>query len=258
MRILLYSALVFVLNTSCSKYQYVTVQGDLKPNGNNYFSHETDTVQINYRFVGYNCPVQIEIINKIGTPLYVDWRKSALILDGKTFSYWRDESVIKTSTDGYEIHWTNQVSSATSSTEGTISRKEQVSFIPPRSSINITPIQVKSTLFRLFGDGSKFNVQTKSGMKRATRYSYTFETSPLKFRSYLSLALQEDFKNTLILDNQFWVSEVVQSDYNPSYLYSTPDNQFYLSEATEAGKMGAVILGTSLLVGYIALHETDN
>ncbi|MBK7651138.1 MAG: hypothetical protein IPJ20_10995 [Flammeovirgaceae bacterium] len=82
-----------------------------------------------------NCPVQIKVINKLNTPFYVDWSKSALIFDGLTFAYWKDESTINATISGYDIAWSDRVSTNSGSIQGSIFRNEKVSFIPPNSSI---------------------------------------------------------------------------------------------------------------------------
>ena len=51
------------------------------------FVQENDTVRISYRFWGENAPVTITIYNKLDEPLYVDWGRSALIIDDVATTY---------------------------------------------------------------------------------------------------------------------------------------------------------------------------
>lgn len=102
-----------------------------------------------YAFIGRDCPIQITILNKFNAPIYIDWKKSALIIDGRRFSYWKDESLLNATVSGYDINWTTQVSTNDLKAEGTIIRNEQISFIPPQSSIVASPLFVRSDLFLL-------------------------------------------------------------------------------------------------------------
>jgi uncharacterized protein YxeA len=68
-----------LLITSCAKYQYATLNSDLKIDNTNQFIYENDTVRVNYWFAGENCPVQIRVFNKIKTPIYVDWKNRRLL-----------------------------------------------------------------------------------------------------------------------------------------------------------------------------------
>ncbi|HNC30155.1 MAG TPA: hypothetical protein PKX08_09130, partial [Cyclobacteriaceae bacterium] len=84
MKLSLITALCIVC-TGCSTYQYVTVSSPLKTQ--NEFIAENDTVKISYDFSGEQGPVKISIYNKLSTPLYVDWSKSALIIGDMRKSY---------------------------------------------------------------------------------------------------------------------------------------------------------------------------
>lgn len=135
--------------SSCLKYQYATVAGDLAKDKNRQFVFENDTLKVTYAFIGTDCPIQITIFNKFNTPIYVDWKKSALVIDERRFSYWKDESILNATVSGYDINWTTQVSTNDLEAEGTIIRNEQISFIPPNSSIVASPLSVRSSLFIL-------------------------------------------------------------------------------------------------------------
>ena len=93
MRNLLYlfvfAALLLGLS-ACSSYYYSMLNsndpvGEKNERGD--FVQENDTVRISYRFWGENAPVTITIYNKLDEPLYVDWGRSALIIDDVATTY---------------------------------------------------------------------------------------------------------------------------------------------------------------------------
>jgi hypothetical protein len=132
------------------------------------------------------------------------------------FSYWKDESILNASTEGYNITWTDQLSTGRSYTEGTILKGEQISFIPSQSSVTVSPIKVKSNFFQLpKADKGKEGKLNANG-SRLIKHSFLQDNSPLKFPSYLTLSTTEDFNIPITLDNQFWVSEVIS--HYPSHL----------------------------------------
>ena len=128
--------LLFSLSfTSCYTYQYATVSSHLKSDKNGLPYFENDTLLVSFAFTGENCPIDIEVYNKQDKPLYVLWKNSALIVGGKSYPLWTDESSITITTDGV----TNYVydNYFVSNSEGTVTKKEAVSFLPPRTAVTI-------------------------------------------------------------------------------------------------------------------------
>ena len=153
MRNLLYlfvfAALLLGLS-ACSSYYYSMLNsndpvGEKNERGD--FVQENDTVRISYRFWGENAPVTITIYNKLDEPLYVDWGRSALIIDDVATTYdpkvasVRGESSSVAS--GSSFHWSDRSSSGWSYSEGSfsgdVSLPKGVEFIPPHSKLVNTP-----------------------------------------------------------------------------------------------------------------------
>src|ERR1700744_5157672 len=66
--------------TGCSSYQYMTVDSsELKKNAHRQLTWENDTLKLIYDFNGYGGPIRLYVYNKTSQPLYVNWKKSALI-----------------------------------------------------------------------------------------------------------------------------------------------------------------------------------
>ena len=161
MRNLLYlfvfAALLLGLS-ACSSYYYSMLNsndpvGEKNERGD--FVQENDTVRISYRFWGENAPVTITIYNKLDEPLYVDWGRSALIIDDVATTYdpkvasVRGESSSVAS--GSSFHWSDRSSSGWSYSEGSfsgdVSLPKGVEFIPPHSKLVNTPLQLANFPF---------------------------------------------------------------------------------------------------------------
>jgi hypothetical protein len=87
--------LLFFVLTACTQYQYLTVTGvDIAKIENAGFVSENDTLKIQYAFSDYKGKVGISIHNKLNQPIEIDWKKSAIILDGKAISLFSSNAVI--------------------------------------------------------------------------------------------------------------------------------------------------------------------
>lgn len=240
--------------TSCLNYQYATISGDLKKDKNHQLVFENDTLKIMYSFIGKDCSIQINVLNKINAPIYVDWRKSALIIDERRFSYWKDESILNVTSTGYDINWTNQVSTGNSKMEGTIFRFEQISFIPPRSSIVVSPLSAKSDLFTLPKATKDQRIKVGKEGSRGLKYNFSREETPFLFRSYLTISVTEDFARPLTLDHSFWVSEIIQTTVDPLALANNSQDQFYLAEDTDFGNFMIGFIGIIVLIAIVVAN----
>jgi len=227
----------------------------LEKDENSAFVTENDTVKILYSFIGQNCPVTIQVYNKLPKAIYIDWSKSAVILDGRKISYWVDKSELNASSSGHEYQWTKDFSSTHSEINGTIYRDERISFIPPQSFIRVTHINLTSNFFKLNKEDALIDEywSTTTGSIKLTNHIFDEATSPLSFRSYITLSTKDDFSSEINFDNQFWVESVAKSGYAPDVLINKPSNQFHLRKASVGGKIfgwTAVLATLTLLAIY--------
>ena len=216
MRNLLYlfvfAALLLGLS-ACSSYYYSMLNsndpvGEKNERGD--FVQENDTVRISYRFWGENAPVTITIYNKLDEPLYVDWGRSALIIDDVATTYDPKVASVRGESSnvasGSSFHWSDRSSSGWSYSEGSfsgdVSLPKGVEFIPPHSKLVNTPLQLANFPFNEIPKEEyvKEQMTTKANTTVNIRVKdFTEEDSPLRFRSYLTLfaggtnAAKEDF-----------------------------------------------------------------
>jgi hypothetical protein len=230
--------------TGCAKYQYAAVSSNMKENARNEHILENDTLMIKYVFNGQNCPVTVSIQNKLDIPLYVDWKRSAVMLNDQSYSYWNDKATIRGTTDGAEIQLTSVVSSAHSSFTGEIVRDESVSFIPPRSFKETSMISIQDDFFELPGKKGEHREELIIGDSPVYGFLYEFfkEESPLYYRSYLTLSTSSSFTNPVTYENEFWVSEVFETTSRPERYFQDKENinKFYTTKTTGFGTFMAV------------------
>lgn len=213
--------LLMLVITGCGgTYQYITMSSSLKANEQHEFVNENDTARIKYTFQGENCPVSIEIYNKLEKPIYIDWKESAVVLDGKKLSYWIDQSSITGTTSGSSIHWNYAPISASSTNSGTIqgtlTRPDQISFIPPHSYIRESRINLNNKFLELISYKQKETLTIEDNVELII-WRFTKENTPFQFRSFLTFSTDKEFVSTSHLDDTFWTSEITQTTAKPSY-----------------------------------------
>lgn len=139
MKKLLVQFVILILLTSCgSTYFYSTLNtysDKTWKDDDGYFITELDSIDIIHSFKGENAPIMITVLNRSKQPLYVDWAKSAVIIDGIASSYSGSVSTITASAAGNTDFLLNN-NYSNSTFDPTLSLPENITFIPPFSRIN--------------------------------------------------------------------------------------------------------------------------
>lgn len=257
MRKLLILMGIAFIGTSCSKFQYASLNSDLKKDRFQKFIFENDTLKINYSYTGQNGPFTIEVYNKHPKPIYVDWKRSSFILNGIRYPYWSDESTLQATNSEFSIQWTRSIATSNGEINGSIRKEEQISFIPPQSMISVTPIYLKSNPFSLpqAKANQKESVHIEGAPYRFTRYSFVRENAPLKFRSFMAYSDEVEFRAAHYLDHEFWIGEVIATGVSPDQMKQVRQDQFHIQELTDYGQFMGTLLGLgalALLVGAAA------
>ncbi len=246
------SVLAFTFFLSgCSSYQYVSLVGSLPKNNENQFIRENDTVKITYSFTGNNCPVTIQVFNKLQIPIYVDWSKSSVIINGEKESLWTGSASIYATTQGMNINWDKTTSTSIGDINGTLQRNEKVSFIPPRSFVNISRIFLMNGFFNVREADSHSVVPLATTEDGDTGKKYLFQKkhTPLQFRTFISLSTKQNFSIPSYFENSFWVNQITQSLAKPNTLINKSTNQCYVWKTTAAGSIiGFTVVEVSILI----------
>lgn len=232
-------------NTGCSTYYYSTLSsadrvGDRTPAGE--FVQENDTACVTYRFSGEDAPIHITIYNKLDEPLYVDWRRSAIIIDEKATSYSSDALL-------YE--------------DGAGLSSSELAMIPPRSMIQHQPLTLADFSFNniskeeyrqveyLLENGKTVNLRVKE---------YTPDDSPLYFRSYITLLTGGrgyEMPQSMIFEKSFFLSQLVRAgSLSPRNFGPTSQNTgdtFYV-RYVKGRTLGYTVLSVVIIAGAVAFE----
>jgi hypothetical protein len=191
-----------LLLSACSKYQYVFIDSHLSQNEKKEFIVENDTVTIKYSFAGVNFPITLSIYNKLQKPLYIDWGRSVVVLNGIQIT-------------------------------GPYDRDGLINFIAPKSGVIVISNSLKNQFFDLDINDPKIKLMLTGGSMKGVRYVYNEKSTPLSFRNVLALTTNEDFSAPTFYDYSFWVSDIIQTPSGPSSMTYKPLNLFVICKLPE-------------------------
>ncbi len=266
MKKLVFQMIVILSLTSCSStYFYSTLDTSSKntlKDTDGYFITKMDSLDIVHSFKGENAPIMISVFNKSKQPIYVDWNRSAVIIDGIANGYNGSiASIPESNIANTENNLFLSDNSYTNKNIGTsLPIPEGVSFIPPFSRINYQTLSL--TNFGFEEIDNKVYQNKKMGDKdgylsNVKVLDFSISNSPLKFRSYLTL--YRDPALALIVDEEFYMSNLIKTkDITPSSMHSSifdKGNMFYIRVAPN-NQIGEILLGGTLLVGVVLLDAS--
>ena len=260
MKKLLAQFVILILLTSCgSTYFYSTLNtysDKTWKDDDGYFITELDSIDIIHSFKGENAPIMITILNRSKQPLYVDWAKSAVIIDGIASSYSGSISTITVSAAGNtDFLLSNNYSNSTF--DPTLSLPENITFIPPFSRINYQTLSLTNFGFEDINNKEYQNKKMgdKDGYPSNVKVlNFTLSDSPLKFRSYLTLYGVST--PPIIVDEEFYLCNLIKTKgISPSSMHSSlfdRGDMFYVRIAPN-NQFGEILLGSALLMGVVVL-----
>lgn len=243
----LITALLAVIGLSgCSTYYYSTLSsadgvGDRTREGD--FIQQNDTATVVYSFSGEDAPIHITIYNKLDEPLYVDWGRSAVIIDGQSTSY------------GGEMDFDPE--------EQVRFTSSHVEMIPPFSMVQRQPLTLANFPFKKIPDKEyrRMNYPTEDGERiRLQVRDYMPDDSPLYFRSYLTLftgGTEGRLPRSLVFDRDFYISRLVKAgnlspkDFKPMQQQS--GDTFYV-RYVKGRNFGYAVASIAVVVGVVALE----
>ncbi|MFL5744717.1 MAG: hypothetical protein ACJ751_08635 [Niastella sp.] len=166
--------LLFPFFIACNKYQYSTISSSqLEKNEINELVFENDSLKLVYNFMGSDLGPNIFIENKLQEPVYIDWRESALIVNGHTYSY----APIEVNLHG------NVAGSAFAGKPSTID------YISPRGTLNKTPMVLSQYYSNTIPRARLLKTRyTAGGISYPVKTAiFTEATSPLRLRSFIPI-----------------------------------------------------------------------
>ncbi|PXV57123.1 hypothetical protein CLV62_1573 [Dysgonomonas alginatilytica] len=198
------------------------------------FVIQNDSLDIYYSFNGDNGPILITVHNKGKEPLYIDWKRSSIIIDDISTSYMGKTMALSGSANINTIgdsFYNNSQSSA--SFNGAITKEpESISFIPPNSKIQYKTTNLSNLNFNKIDELSynkRTNIDSNGNIVPVKAANFRSEDSPLHFRSYLTL--YKDPQRPFSLEQEFYISSLIKTNrIGPSNMhnfFSDSDDLFY-------------------------------
>lgn len=194
----------------CTPVSHLSMSSNLASVNENEFIFENDTLAVEYRFDGYYKTAYVIIHNKQGNPLFVDWSKSSIIVNGEMFLYWTDDVEINASIHDPHNSINKTAISSTAYLYGSLQRSSPIGFIPPFAYIKADPKTIRNTVDYSYLDLKTpvWSWPTYNEIGSDNRYNADNIETSLVFRSYLTLSTTKDFSSPFYVDQQFWANDL--------------------------------------------------
>lgn len=265
--IFVFLLVILLSHTSCTKYYYSFIQSDhpdIHKNELGDFVQENDSVCVIYSFYGRDLPVNITVVNKMDKPLYVDWNQSALVVDDITDFIGGNPTGRKkahsTISYPYRGEGRRYAPDRYAAAAQRLYAEDGVSFVPANARINHTPLVLTNFSFHKI-PGELFTktpfTATDEHEKKVDVLNFTEKSSPVQFRSYLTLfTLEPDGTryNVMDMDQGFYISTLIRGgkkkpELFPQFVQERGDF-FYVCD--ERGKNAGTIVGL-ITVGMVGI-----
>jgi len=203
MRITLFLLILLALSSCGPTYQYLTVDSSQLPKDQQkLFTMENDTMQLTYEFSGHGGQLTITVLNKTTQPLSVNWARSALINNGRSFNL-----------HGRDLQF---IPPQTSISKVTLNLNESGGGIPR------LPIPDTARTRKLYyKDGSYVKYKAAD---------FTEEGSPIQLKSYLTFLIGPGNGTEFTESHTFYIGEVIHTGIVPGLFgaYHEPGDKFYV------------------------------
>lgn len=256
MKLILLILFIITLFSSCQTYQYFTVTGsNIKQDSNYHFVAENDTLLMAYNLNGYNGPVKVSIYNKMDKPIYVNWKKSAIILEDKAISYYSPDQPLNGTINSTEWQSGNGVSSQSGSIQAIVKGQEGIEFIPPHSRKDKTALTLITGFIREIplDQMKRVYLDGDEQLPKVRSMDFSKESSPVNFRSYLTFSISGNATDEFSFEHFFYVSHLFVSTLNPANIPSKQNKGdcFYTSQSSGFTKGMGVLVGVGLFAGLV-------
>lgn len=238
---------------SCSTYHMSVVNSTdmTKDKSTGQFVRENDSLKITYSFYGVHAPVSIRLFNKLDKPLYIDWQRSAMIINGQAESYAGKQITFQGNID-VESYRTGRLNFSAGNISAGATLPNDVTFVPPHAEISSTPGEIPDFALDYVQhiDANKqlsSKLQTiHGGAIRVKTASFTDQDTPLKFTSYLTLyAADGTSAKPVMLVDDFYISRYIKTTASPARFQIAqrdPGDLFFVSHQDNLKIQGLFLL----------------
>lgn len=233
---------------SCTAYQVMTVSSrEARQNQANEFIIENDSLELCYNFNGQDGPIKVKVRNKLQQPLYIDWKRSALIINDRAVSYAPNTMVIEGSVAASSFAWTKDFSATYGRMNAMAQLPPDIEFIPPQTYVTKKLIGITNQTLETLPDSifSKRKVPTAEGYEIIREAFFTAESSPLVFKSYLTVMIGDTLPRPTVYQHNFYISSLARMGYPPNMNGDTRGDRFYVvrGPANDSVSIGYGVVG---------------
>lgn len=190
---------------SCSTYYGSTMNTkDPYTIKNEYgeFLVEGDSLDVIYNFYGENAPIAVSVVNKMSKPLYINWRKSGIMIDDIPSPY-QDPNV-------HEID-----DEAIVNFSSFLDDPDGLGYVKPYSRLNKQILELTNFNFDKIPDTLflKWNTEADSrgDNKKYNAIRYIASNSPIYLRTFLTIYEDSmEAGEAFFYENDFYMSELIK------------------------------------------------
>ncbi len=189
---------------------------------------ENEDIKVSYDFWSENGVTYFSLYNKADKPMYIDWKRSVFVYNDWKNNFW----VEKSTTETYLVP-TGTGKNITYERKSSTVVAERYTFIPPHTYVSVpmtyvimssaTQVNTESTgdnkmTMTITDDlkkdktAQKEKIASTTGKGTVNVYTkaFTKETSPCRFRNFLTYSFNENFSTEKHIENEFYVSKHTQ------------------------------------------------
>jgi len=230
-------------------------------NAQSEFVLEDDSIDIIYNFHGENAPITVGVYNKMSKPVYIDWRKSGIIIDNHSNTY-------REPLDAYAA----QGDTGTVDYGRFLNDPEGLGFVKPGSRLNTQVLELANFNFHKIPE-DKFTSEYKETHfdnfeRKFKRIFYTWEDSPIYIQTFLTVYEKaNDMSDPLYYENEFYMSQLIRGGKtSPSHVKAFKEgngNIFFVKKEKgtfwkKAGNTSLKILGgVAVVTGNIVVWALE-
>lgn len=251
-----YFLLLMFFSSCSSTYFFSTLDSkntDVEKQDNGDFLIETESLWIAYCFSGQDAPVRITLYNKLDKPLYIDWKKSALVINDEAFSYAGGKIDFVGGGDFYQY---DKRGYGVGRFDGIMEKREDLTFIPPKTKASYASLSLNFN-FDGLDKGLYKNAMMFDKNKNAFEVKKIFfdeETSPVLIKSYLTV--YEKPERPMLFEQEFFLTDIVRTqDISPKRMSAEQLDRgdFFFTEKPANRTAGNIFLGVAVVGGRVAL-----
>ncbi|MDL2215382.1 hypothetical protein LJC00_04255 [Dysgonomonas sp. OttesenSCG-928-M03] len=269
MKFTIFITITFILIfNSCTSYTYFySTMSTNDPytfkNNQGEFVLQGDSIDVIYNFNGMNAPITVGVYNKMSIPIYIDWRKSGVVIDNHSATY-------KEPLDIYAAYGGD-----TSIVDfgRYLNDPEGICTIKPGTRSNTQVLELTNFNFhKIPKDRFQYNHIEKNAnndLSKLKRILYTEEDSPIYVETFLSIyESANNISEPLIFETAFYMSELINAESKKPSDLSNKKNErgdfFYVKREknTKWKKFGntslKVLGGVALVTGNIIVWALES